>query len=139
MDAFPSASHLASWAGICPGNRQSGGKRLNSKINEGNKRLKATLAEVVWVISHMKDHYLSAQYHRLARRIGKNKAVVAVSHSVLVISYHLLHDQQPYQDLGATYFETKDRERIIKTAQRRLEGLGFTVTLQPHEEVKVSA
>ncbi|HEY1348909.1 MAG TPA: IS110 family transposase [Ktedonobacteraceae bacterium] len=135
MDAFPSSSHLASWAGVCPGNRQSGGKRLNSKVNEGNKRLKATLAEVVWVIAHMKDNYLSAQYHRLARRIGKNKAVVAVSHSVLVISYHLLRDQQPYQDLGATYFETKDRERIIKTSRKRLESLGFTVTLQPHEEV----
>ena len=135
MDAFASSAHLASWAGVCPGNRQSGGKRLNSKVNEGNKRLKATLAEVVWVISHMKDNYLSAQYHRLARRIGKNKAVVAVSHSVLVIIYHLLRDQQPYQDLGATYFETKDRERIIKTSRKRLEGLGFTVILQPQEEV----
>jgi transposase len=135
MDAFASSAHLASWAGVCPGNRQSGGKRLSSKVNEGNKRLKATLAEVVWVISHMKDNYLSAQYHRLARRIGKNKAVVAVSHSLLVIIYHLLCDQKPYTDLGATYFETRDRERIVKAATKRLEGLGFTVTIQPHEEV----
>jgi len=72
----------------------------------GNARLKATLAEVVWVLSHMKDNYLSAQYHRLARRIGKKKAVMAVSHSIIVIIYHLLRDKVPYSDLGATYFET---------------------------------
>lgn len=135
MSCFPTAAHLASWAGVCPGNRQSAGKRLSGKINKGNARLKAALAEVVWVLSHMKDNYLSAQYHRLARRLGKQKAVMAVAHSLLVIIYHMLRDKQPYHDLGATYFETLDRERIVKGAMRRLEGLGYTVTLQPQEEV----
>ena len=114
MARFPSAAHLASWAGVCPGNRESGGKRLSGKINQGNKRLKAALAEVVWVLSHMKDNYLSAQYHRLARRLGKQKAVMAVAHSLLVIIYHMLRDKQPYRDLGATFFETRDKERAVK-------------------------
>src|SRR2546421_1665044 len=135
MSCFPTATHLASWAGVCPGNRESGGKRLSGKINKGNARLKAALAEVVWVLSHMKDNYLSAQYHRLARRLGKQKAVMAVAHSLLVIIYHMLRDKQPYRDLGATFFETRDKERAVKGARRRLESLGYTVTLQPQEEV----
>jgi transposase len=135
MSCFPSAAHLASWAGLCPGNRQSGGKRLSGKMRKGNARLKATLAEVVWVLSRMKGNYLSAQYHRLARRMGKKKAVMAVSHSIIVIIYHLLHDKEPYSDLGATYFEELDKERIEKASVRRLEGLGYKVTLQPQEEV----
>jgi transposase len=137
MSCFPSAAHLASWAGVCPGNRESGGKRLSGKINKGNKRLKATLAEVVWVLSHMKDNYLSAQYHRLARRLGKQKAVMAVAHSLLVIIYHMLRDKQPYRDLGGTFFETREKERVVKGALRRLEGFGYTVTLQPQQEVSV--
>jgi transposase len=135
MSCFPSAAHLASWAGLCPGNRQSAGKNLSGRTAKGNKRLKAALAEVVWVLSHMKDNYLSAQYHRLARRLGKQKAVIAVAHSLLVIIYHLLRDKQPYRDLGAAFFETREKERVVKGALRRLEGFGYTVTLQPQEEV----
>jgi len=135
MSAFPTSAHLASWAGVCPGNHVSAGKRSHGKTNQGNKRLKAALAQVVWVLSHMKDNYLSAQYHRLARRLGKKKAVMAVAHSLLVIIYHILSDQQPYHDLGATYFETLDRERVVKGAVGRLERLGYTVSLQPQEEV----
>jgi transposase len=85
MSRFPSAKHLASWAGVAPGNKQSAGKRLSGKTTKGNRHLRAVLAEVVWVISHTHGNYLSAQYHRLARRIGKKKAIVAVSHSVLMI------------------------------------------------------
>lgn len=135
MTRFPSAAHLASWAGVCPGNRQSGGKRLSGQVNKGNARLKAVLSESVWVIAHMKGNYLSAQYHRLARRVGKPKAVMAVVHSLLVIIYHVLRDKQPYHDLGASYFETVDRERVAKGAVRRLEALGYTVALQPPQEV----
>jgi transposase len=135
MSCFPSAAHLASWAGLCPGNRQSAGKRGSGQVNQGNKRLKAALCEAVWVISHMKDNYLSAQYHRLARRLGKKKAIVAVAHSLIVIIYHMLRDKQPYRDLGATFFEARDKERAVKSALRRLEGFGYTVTLQAHEEV----
>lgn len=133
MSRFPTAGHLASWAGVCPGNKQSGGKILSSAIRPGNKHLKAVLAEVVWAISHTKDNYLSAQYHRLARKRGKKKAVVAVSHSVLVILYHILRDKRPYSDLGADSFDKLDTKRIERHHIRRLEQLGYTVTLVPKE------
>lgn len=128
---FASAKHLASWAGVCPGNKQSGGKRLSGKPRKGNPYLRAVLAEVVWAISHTSGNYLSAQYHRLARRLGKKKAVVAVSHSILVIIYHLLRTKKPYTDLGADYFTQLDKTRIERHHVHRLEQLGYTVTLIP--------
>ena len=135
MARFASHKHLASWAGVAPGNKQSGGKRLKAPTNKGNAHLRALLAECVWVISHTKDNYLSAQYHRLARRIGKKRAVVAVSHSLLVIIYHVLREDQEYHDLGPHFFETLDTTRLRDTAVRRLEALGYTVTLQQQQEV----
>ncbi len=136
MSRFPSAKHLASWAGVAPGNKQSGGKRLKAHTNKGNTHLRAVLAEVVWVISHTHDTYLSAQYHRLARRIGKKKAIVAVSHSVLVIIYHLLRDEQDYHDLGPHFFATLDSTRQRDSAVRRLQALGYQVTLEELKEVR---
>jgi hypothetical protein len=91
------------------------------------------LAEVVWVLWHRKDNYLSVQYPRLARRIGKNKAVVAVSHSLLVIIYHVLSTKQPYSDLGVDYFEQRDSARLTHRSVRPLEALGYTVTLLSKE------
>lgn len=135
MSRFPSAKHLASWAGVAPGNKQSGGKRQHAPTNKGNRYLRATLAEVVWVISHTKDNYLAAQYHRLARRIGKMKAIVAVSHSVLVIIYHLLRDNADYHDLGEDFFVRLDGTRQRDSAVRRLQALGYTVTLEELQEV----
>jgi transposase len=131
MSVFGNAKRLAAWAGVCPGNRQSGGKRLGSKTREGNTWLRGILGEVAWAISHKNDNYLSAQYHRLARRRGKLKAVVAVAHSVLVIAYHVLKEQQPYQDLGADYFDKLDATRLQRHHVHRLEALGFEVTLKP--------
>jgi transposase len=135
MSRFPSAKHLASWAGVCPGNKQSGGKRLSGKITKGNARLRAVLIEVVWNISRMKNNYLSAQYHRLARRLGKLKAAIAVAHSLLIIIYHILSDKRPYRDLGSDYFDSLDKERLTRQALHRLEALGYAVTLTPKEEV----
>src|SRR5256714_4450353 len=135
MSRFPSAKHLASWAGVAPGNKQSGGKRLKAHTNKGNTHLRAVLAEAVWVISHTKDNYLSAQYHRLARRIGAKRAIVAVSHSLLVIIYHMLRANQDYHDLGPHFFDTLDTTRQRDTAVRRLEALGYKVTLQEKKEV----
>jgi len=135
MDLFPSAKHLASWAGLAPGNKQSGGKRLRTATTKGNTHLRAVLAEVVWVISHTKDNYLSAQYHRLARRIGAKRAIVAVSHSLLTIIYHMLRTKQDYHDLGTHFFETLDTTRQRDTAVRRLEALGYKVILEEKKEV----
>lgn len=130
MRAFPSAKHLASWAGVCPGNKQSGGKRLSGRLTKGNRYMRAILAEVVWSITRTKN-YLAAQYHRLARRKGKRRAVMAVAHSVLVIIYHVLRDKQPYRDLGEDYFDRLDTERVQRYHIHRLEQLGYTVTLLP--------
>lgn len=137
MSRFPSAKHLASWAGVAPGNKQSGGKRLRAATTRGNTHLRAVLAEVVWVISHTKDNYLSAQFHRLARRLGKKRAIVAVSHSLIVIIYHLLQANQDYHDLGPQFFATLDTQRQRDTAVRRLQALGYTVTLEESKEKSV--
>jgi transposase len=133
MSRFASAQHLASWAGLCPGNKQSGGKRLSGKITKGNPWLRAMLGEVAWVIARQAGTYLHAQYQRIARRRGKNKASIAVAHSVLVIAYHILRDRRPYTDLGADYFDTLDTERVQRHHVHRLEQLGYAVTLTPKE------
>jgi transposase len=133
MSRFPSAKHLASWAGVCPGNKQSGGKRLSSETTHGSPWLRAVLGEIAWSIAHTSDTYLAAQYHRLARRCGKRKAIVAVSHTLLVVLYHMLRDQRPYEDLGADYFARLDATRLQRRYVRGLEQLGYAVTLAPAE------
>ena len=100
-----------------------------------NQQTSAVLAEVVWVISHTQGNYLSAQYHRLARRIGKKRAIVAVSHSLIVIIYHMLLENQDYHDLGPQFFETLDSTRQRDMAVRRLQALGYKVTLEELKEV----
>ncbi len=131
MSRFPSAKHLASWAGVCPGNNQSGGKRLPTGTTGGNRWLRAILAEAVWVISRTKGTYLAAQFQRLMRRRGKYKAVIAVAHTLLVIIYHMLQDHVPYADLGPDYFDRLDKARVERHHVRRLEQLGYMVTLSP--------
>jgi transposase len=130
MSRFPTAKHLASWAGVCPGNKQSAGKRLSGKTTQGNVWLRAMLGEAAWTIARTRGSYLHAQFHRIARRRGKYKAVMAVAHSLLVIVYHLLRDGRPYDDLGADYFEQRDAARLERYHVRRLEQLGYLVTLR---------
>jgi transposase len=131
MSRFPTAGHLASWAGLCPGNRQSGGKRLSGRTTPGNVWLRAVLGEVAWSVTHTGGTSLAALYHRLARRRGKHKAIVAVAHSVLVSIYHMLRDHHPYRDLGPDYFDHLDTTRLQRHYVHRLEQLGCSVTLTP--------
>lgn len=131
MSRFPSAAHLASWAGLCPGNRQSAGKRLSGRTTPGNVWLRAVLGEAAWAASRTKGTYLAALYHRLARRRGKQKAIVAVAHSLLVSIYHMLRDHRPYQDLGPDHLDQLDHDRLQRQYVRRLEQLGYAVTLTP--------
>jgi transposase len=131
MTRFPSAKHLASWAGLCPGNKQSGGKRLQAGTIQGNRWLRGVFGEVAWAVSHTKDNYLVAHFQRITRRRGKYKAVIALAHTILVIIYHVLQDQRPYTDLGADYFDRLETARNERYHVRRLEQLGYTVTLAP--------
>ena len=130
MTRFPTAAHLASWAGLCPGNNITGGKRHSGKTNQGNRWLGEILNQCAQSASQTRNTYLAAQYWRLAKRIGKKKATVAVSHSILVICWHLLTDNCDYDDLGGDWFvrrtdTTKRRDHLI----RQLQDLGYGVTL----------
>lgn len=129
MDQFPSDAHLASWAGMCPGNEESAGKRKRSKTTQGNRWLRRALSEAAWAATHTKDSYLSAQYHRLAGRRGKKRALVAVGHTLLVIIYHILKHRVDYQDLGPDYFLRLEPERHKRYLVKRLQELGYEVQL----------
>lgn len=131
LTRFPSAKHLASWAGMCPGNAESGGKRLSGKTRKGNQPLRQALIQIAHVASKTKDTYLAAQYRRIAARRGKKRALVALGHTILVIVYHILTRRQPYRDLGVAYFDQLERQRVEQRLVRRLERLGYTVSLQP--------
>jgi transposase len=131
MSRFPTAGHLCSWAGMCPGNHQSAGKRKRGKTTEGNRWLKRTLTQSGWAASRKKGSYLQAQYRRLAGRRGKKRAVIAVGHSQLVIAYHLIKQEVDYQELGGNHFDTIQTERQTKHLIKRLERLGYEVNLRP--------
>jgi transposase len=130
MSQFPTAAHLASWAKVCPGNRESGGKRKSAGTGHGNQWLRATLVEAAQAARHTRNTYLSAQYHRLAARRGKNRAAMAVAHSILVIAYHILSHRSRYADLGPNYFDERERETAVRRTVHCLERLGYHVTLQ---------
>jgi transposase len=106
MSRFPTADHLASWAGVAPGNNESAGKRLSGRTTKGNQALVAALTQAAWAASHTKNTYLSAQYRRIAARRGRKKAIVAVAHSILVIAYHLVKNEETYRELGGDYFDS---------------------------------
>jgi transposase len=130
MGVFPTAGHLASWAGLCPGNNISGGKRHSGRPTRGNVWLRGVLSECAWAAARSRDTYLSAQFWRLTRRIGKNKANIAVSHSILVICWHLLANNCDYDDLGGDYFTRRtDTDRHRDHLVRQLQNLGYGVAL----------
>ncbi|MBE3584548.1 MAG: IS110 family transposase [Limnochordaceae bacterium] len=127
---FPSDRHLASWAGLCPENRESAGKQLESRSRRGNQHLKQALVEAAWAASHTST-YLGAQFRHLSKRLKGKKALVAVAHSLVTIVYHVLKDGAEYKELGQNYFDRLDRERLERQAVRRLQSLGYEVTLTP--------
>ena len=131
MSRFPDANHLASWAGMCPGNSISAGKRLSGRTRKGSPWLRSALVEAAHAATHAKDCYLAAKSHRLVVRRGGKKATIAVGHTLLVIIYHVLADEKDYQELGGNYFDEWDRQAVQKRLVRRLEKLGYEVTLTP--------
>jgi transposase len=128
MSRFPSADHLASWAGVAPGNNESAGKRRSGRTRQGNKPLGSALAQAAHAAAHTRNTYLSAQYHRLAVRRGRKKAIVALMHSILVMSYHMIQRNQPYQELGGNYFDQRRPEITAERLVKRLEKLGYQVS-----------
>src|SRR5215211_1460172 len=135
MSAFPTAKHLASWAGVCPGNDESAGKRRSGRTTKGSKWLRAALTEAAKAASRSRDTYLPAQYQRLRGRRGHNKATTAIAHSMLTAAWHMLQTGETYTDPGGDYFVRRDPERTTRRLVARLERLGHTVTLQ---EAKVA-
>ena len=130
MSRFPSAEHLAAWAGLAPGNYESGGKILSASTRKGNRFLRTILVQSAHALARTKT-YLAAQYRRLSARRGKKRAAVAVAHSILVIAYHLISRHEPYRDLGDDYFDQKRPESVKKRLVKRLEKLGYQVNLEP--------
>jgi transposase len=134
MSRFPTAQHLTSWAAVCPGNRQSAGKRQSGRTNKGNRWLRAALSQAAWAASHSKKTYLSAQYRRLAGRRGKKRAIVALAHTMLGMTYHMLRKGVDYHELGADYLDKLQPQRLTNYLVKRLESLGHKVTLTPKEQ-----
>jgi len=135
MSRFPTAAHLASWAGMCPGNHESAGKSRSGRHRKGNAALQALLCEAAWAASHTKNTYLAAQYQRFLRRFGKkgkNKAIFALAHTILVIVWNILSKGGTYEELGYDYFERRiDTEEKKRRLIRQLESLGLLVTVEP--------
>lgn len=134
MQQFPSPQHLASWAGLCPGNHESAGKRKSGKTRYGAPWLKRALCQAAWAASHTRNTYFSAQYRRLAARRGKKRAILAVAHSLLIVTYCILKQNRPYEELGGNYFDQIHADRHKQYLVRKLEALGFQVSLAPAEQ-----
>lgn len=131
--------HLALWAGVCPGNHESAGKRKSGKTRKGSRWLRSGLVQAARAAARSRGTYLSALYHRLAARRGANRAGLALAHAILVIAYHILKDGTTYRELGPNFFDQLDRERVARRLVRRLEAIGYTVTVQPPEPTSPAA
>jgi transposase len=138
MNQFPNEDHLSSWAGVCPGNNITGGKRKSGKTTKGCVWLKAALGEIAWAASRTKGTYLTAHYRRICRRRSKKIAIVASAHTILVIIYHMIKHRLPYRELGDEYFNKVDKEKIKNSMIKRLEKLGYKVQIQEVVEKKAA-
>jgi transposase len=130
VDPFPTAGQFASWAGLCPGNNESAGKRRTGRTRRGNRWLRQAVVQAGWAASHAKTTYLGARYRRVARRRGVKRALMAVGHTLLVVVYHVLRRREAYRELGADYYDRLQPERLTRHLVHRLEQLGHKVTLE---------
>lgn len=131
MSRFPTAAHLASWAGLCPGNSESAGKRFSGRTRKGDRYLRRILVQNAWAVAHMKDCALTALFYRVAARGGLKKAAVAVAHRILVLAYYIIRDGGEYREAGGDIYDRRNPARTAKSLMRRLERLGFSVSLTP--------
>ena len=138
MSRFPTAGHLISWAGLCPRNDESAGKRRSNRLRKGAPWLKTTLVQCAWAATRKKASYLQAQFQRLRHRRGPKKAVCAVAASILTSAYHMLRDGTFYQDLGADHFRKTAPETIAARLAAQITRLGFTCVVTPAAKAQVS-
>ena len=131
MGQFPSADHLTAWAGLAPGNNQSGSKRRRAKTREGNRNLRQIMVQIAWAASRKKDSYAQALYRRLVGRRGKKRAIIAVARTLLESFYYMLSRGEPYKDLGGNYFDKRRRHVKVSILTKQLEKLGYAVQLEP--------
>ena len=131
MSRFPDEHHLSSWAGLCPGNNESAGKRRSSRIRPGNRALKSALVEAAHAAAHTKGTYLAAQYKRIAARRGARRAMIAVARTILVAIYHMIKARTTWHDLGADYFERRNPLKLLHRLTHRIQNLGYEVTISP--------
>lgn len=129
MDKFSTEEHISSWAGMSPGNNESAGKKKHAAITHGNKSLKSMLTECAWAATKSKDTYLKAKYHSMVGRKGKKRSLITIAHKILVICYYILKYKEPYKELGIDYFDKKKKEKVINGYIKKLNNLGYCVTL----------
>ena len=139
LSAFADAQHLASWAGLCPGNRESGGKRMSGRTRKANRYVKRVMCQAAWAASHTKDTYLSAFYRRMAIRKGAPKAVMALAHHLLTVVFQILSRNQEYVELGGDYYDRRNRPKVVARLVARLTKLGYYVYLKSTEPEGSSA
>ena len=131
MSRFPSEAHISSWAKLSPGNNESAGKRYSGATGHGNRWLRTVLVQAAWAAVKVKKSYLSSFYYRLAARRGAKRAIIAVAHRILIAVYHMLKNNEPYKELGATYLDERNKPKVIKRMKQRIEQLGYRVTIEP--------
>ena len=135
LSAFANAKHLASWAGLCPGNRESGGKRMSGRTRKANRYVKRALCQAAWAASHTKDTYLSAFYRRMAIRKGAQKAIMALAHHMIVVVHQVLSRKEEYVEFGGDYYDRRSKPKTVARLVRRIERLGFSVEVHALEQV----
>ena len=136
MSQFPDAKHAASWAGLCPGNAESAGKRFSGRTRKGDRYLRRILVQSAWAVAHMKDCFLTAAFYRIAHNCGMKKAAMAVAHRILVIAYHIMRDGTEYWEQGGDYFDRMDAERTAQRLTRRLHRIGYNVVLTRQSQLR---
>lgn len=134
MGVFPDAKHLASWAGLCPGNRESGGKRKSGRVRKANRYVKRVMCQAAWAASHTKKTYLAAYYRRMTIRRGAPKAVMALAHHMIQVVYQVLSKRQEYIELGPDYYDQRNKPKTVGRLVKRLQRLGFDVELRFSKE-----
>lgn len=143
MSVFPDSRHLASWAAVCPGNRESGGKRLSGKTRKGNVYLRRILCQAAWAATRKKGSYMGVLYRRIRGRRGHQKAIMAVAHHLLTVIYHMIREGQPYKEPGEAIYNEKRKSRATRRWVQGLERLGYRVTLEvamtPEEMTEISS